>query len=289
MKNRLARSTAALFAALAMAAAVVGAQTFNLNDTIPFDTAVRTATLPNGLKYFVRQNSRPAKRVALRLAVKAGSLHEADDQLGLAHLIEHMAFNGSAHFKPGELVSYFESIGSRLGPHVNAYTSFDETVYMFDVPTDKPEVVEKALTALADVAGGLALTPQEIDKERGVVVEEWRGGLGAGSRIRDKQFPILFHQSRYAERLPIGKPEILRSAPAARLRAFYDTWYRPELMAVVAVGDFDPQRMEQTIKTLFAPVTARAPKAPDPDRKVPLHQQPLVSVVSDPEVTQSSV
>src|SRR6185295_10188757 len=189
----------------------------------------------------------------------------------------------------GELVSYFESIGARLGPHVNAYTSFDETVYMLDVPTDKPEIVQKAVTALADFAGGLSLAEEEVNKERGVVIEEWRGGLGAGSRIRDKQFPVLFHQSRYAERLPIGKPEILRNAPVARLRAFYDTWYRPELMAVVAVGDFDPAQMEQTIKATFSPITARAPKAAEPDRKVPLHQQPLVSVVADPEVTQSSV
>jgi zinc protease len=289
MKSRLARTTVASFVVLVATAALLAQQTFNLQDTIPFDPAVRTATLPNGMKYFVRQNSRPAKRVSLRLAVKAGSLSEADDQLGLAHLIEHMAFNGSAHFKPGELVSYFESIGSRLGPHVNAYTSFDETVYMFDVPTDNAEAVSKALTALADVAGGLSLTPQEIDKERGVVIEEWRGGLGAGSRIRDKQFPVLFHDSRYATRLPIGKPEILRSAPPERLRAFYDAWYRPELMAIVAVGDFDAAQMEQNIKTMFSPITARAPKAPEPDRKVPLHQQPLISIVADPEVTQSSV
>src|SRR2546428_5125939 len=148
-----------------------------------------------------------------------------------------MAFNGSAHFKPGELVSYFESIGARLGPHVNAYTSFDQTVYMFDVPTDKPEVVEKALTALADVAGGLSLSQTDVDKERGVVIEEWRGGLGAGSRIRDKQFPVLFYKSRYAERLPIGKPEILRNAPPERLRSFYDTWYRPDRMAGGAGGE----------------------------------------------------
>ena len=289
MKKRLTRSIVAPLVLLAATAVLAAQQPVNLQDALPFDAAVRTATLPNGMQYFVRKNSRPAGRVALRLAVKAGSLHEADDQLGLAHLVEHMAFNGSARFKPGELISYFESIGSRLGPHVNAYTSFDETVYMFDVPTDKKEVVTKALTALADVAGGLSLTPQEVDKERGVVIEEWRGGLGAQSRIRDKQFPILFHDSRYASRLPIGKPEILRSAPAARLRAFYDAWYRPELMAVVAVGDFDAPEMEQAIKTAFSPVTARAPKAPEPDHKVPLHQQPLVSVVADPEVTQSSV
>jgi zinc protease len=200
----------------------------NLQDTMPFDAAVRTGTLPNGLKFYIRQNPKPAARISLRLAVKAGSINEADDQLGLAHLIEHMAFNGSAHFKPGELVSYFETVGARLGPHVNAYTSFDETVYMLDLPTDKPEIVTKGLTALADFAGGLTLSAEEIDKERGVVIEEWRGGLGAGSRIRDKQLPIVFYKSRYADRLPIGKPEVLRAAPAARLRAFYDTWYRPD-------------------------------------------------------------
>src|SRR6476661_10855808 len=169
----------------------------SLQDRIPFDPAVRTGKLPNGLTYFIRQNGRPANRMSLRLAVKAGSLYEADDQQGLAHLIEHMAFNGSAHFKPGELVSYFESTGARLGPHVNAYTSFDETVYMLDLPTDQQEIVAKGLTALADFAGGLTLDPAEVDKERGVVIEEWRGRLGAGSRIRDKQFPILFHDSRY--------------------------------------------------------------------------------------------
>jgi zinc protease len=265
------------------------AQTVDLQQTIPFDAAVRTATLPNGLKYFVRQNSRPAKRLSLRLAVKSGSLFEADDQQGLAHLIEHMAFNGSAHFKPGELVSYFESIGARLGPHVNAYTSFDETVYMLDVPSDKPDVVQKAFTALADFAGGLSLTKEEIDKERGVVIEEWRGGLGAGSRIRDKQLPVLFYQSRYAQRLPIGKPDVIRNAPAERLRAFYDTWYRPDRIAVVAVGDMDPSQMEQTIKTLFSPLAARAPAAQPPDRKVPIHQETLVSVVADPEVTRSNI
>src|SRR5262245_322095 len=142
MKKRLYGT----FIVLALLVAAVAAQTFNLQDVIPFDKTVRTATLPNGLKYFIRQNGRPAQRVSLRLAVKAGSLNEADDQLGLAHLIEHMAFNGSTHFKPGELVSYFESTGSRLGPHVNAYTSFDETVYMLDLPTDKPEIVTKGLT-----------------------------------------------------------------------------------------------------------------------------------------------
>ena len=261
----------------------------DFRELVPFDTAIHAATLPNGLKYFVRHNDRPAKRVSLRLGVKAGSLNEADDQLGLAHLIEHMAFNGSAHFKAGELVKYFESTGSRLGPHVNAYTSFDETVYMFDVPSDKPEIVEKAITALSDFAGGLTLSQEEVDKERGVVVEEWRGGLGAGSRIRDKQFPILFYHSRYADRLPIGKPEIIRNAPVARLRAFYDTWYRPERMAVIAVGDIEVATIEQSIRTLFTPLKARGPAGKPPDQTVPLHKELLVAVTTDPEVTRSTV
>jgi len=265
------------------------ARTFNPQDALPFDPAVMSGTLPNGLKYFVRQNGRPAKRVLLRLAVKAGSLDEADDQQGLAHMLEHMAFNGSAHFKPGELVSYFESVGARLGPHVNASTGFEETIYMLDLPTDKPEVVEKGFTALADFAGGLTLDPKEIDKERGVVIEEWRGGLGAGSRIRDKQIPILYYNSRYAQRLPIGKPEILRSFPPARLQAFYDTCYRPDHMAVVAVGDLDPKTLVGDVTGAFGGLKARGPAAAERKAEVPLHKDLLVSVVSDPEVTQSSV
>jgi len=256
---------------------------------IPFDAAVRTGRLPNGITFFIRHNVEPEKRVSLRLAVKAGSIDEADDQQGLAHMVEHMAFNGSAHFKPGEIFSYFESVGARLGPHVNAYTSFDETVYMLDLPSDKPEVVTKGVTALADFAGGLTLDPTEVDKERGVVIEEWRGGLGAQSRVRDKQFPVIFDKSRYAERLPIGKPDIIRSAPAARLRAFYDTWYRPERMAVIVVGDVDEQTMDRDIRTAFTPLADRAPAAPEPDKSVPLNHQTLVSAVTDPELTRSTV
>jgi zinc protease len=264
-------------------------QPLTLQDRIPFDAAVRTGTLPNGLKFFIRQNARPEKRLSLRLAVKAGSLFEEDDQQGLAHFLEHMAFNGSAHFKPGELVSYFESTGARLGPHVNAYTSFDETVYMLELPTDSKEIVSKGFTALADFAGGLTIDPGEVDKERGVVVEEWRGRLGAGSRIRDQQIPVLYHQSRYATRLPIGKPEILRNAPAARLRAFYDTWYRPDRMALIAVGDANPQELEATIRETFGPLQPRGPAARPPDNRVPLHTETLVSVVADAELTSSSV
>ena len=264
-------------------------QTFNGQDLIPFDAAVHTGTLPNGLRYYIRENERPASRVALRLAVKAGSLDERDDQQGLAHFIEHMAFNGSAHFKPGELVSYFESIGSRLGPHVNAYTSFEETVYQLELPTDKPEIVAKGLTAMADFAAGLTLDSAEVEKERGVVIEEWRSGLGAGSRIRDRQIPVLFYQSRYAERLPIGKPDVIRTAPASRLREYYDAWYRPEAMALVAVGHVDPVQFEASVRAMFGAIQARAPQATRAASAVPAHTELLVNVTADPELTSSSV
>ena len=275
--------------ALAAQAPQPSVSRLNLQEPIPFDQSVRTGRLANGLRFFVRKNGRPANRIAMRLAVKAGSLFESDDQQGLAHLIEHMAFNGSAHFKPGELVSYFESTGARLGPHVNAYTSFDETVYMLDLPTTPPEIVGKGLTALADFGGGLSLDPVEIDKERGVVIEEWRGRLGAGSRIRDKQIPLLYHRSRYANRLPIGKPDVIRSAPATRLRSFYDTWYRPDRMAIVIVGDIDPLVIENGIRSTFGSLKARAAAAAPPDAAVPLHRDTLVNVTADPEATQSSV
>jgi len=296
MKNRLHRvaSVTALvtFAWLPLAARQAPApvpQRVNLQQTLPFDAAVRTGTLSNGLKYYVRKNTRPANRVVLRLAVKTGSLDEADDQQGLAHVLEHMAFNGSEHFKPGELVSYFESLGARLGPHVNAQTGFEDTIYMLDLPADKPEAISKGLTAFADFAGGLTLEAREIDKERGVVIEEWRGGLGAGSRIRDKQIPVLFYHSRYAERLPIGKPEVLKAFPPARLRAFYDTFYRPSSMAVVAVGDLDEPKLEEMVKAAFGGLKARGSAPPERKVEVPLHEETLVSVVTDPEITQSSV
>src|SRR5262245_13662103 len=293
MNTRLRRSVlAVLFIALTAVAGLVAQAPqppLNLQDTMPFDSVVRTGTLPNGFKYYVRQNGKPAARVSLRLAVKAGSMMEADDQLGLAHLVEHMAFNGGAHFKAGEMFAYFESVGARLGPHVNAYTSFDETVYMLDLPSDKPEILDKAMLALSDDAGGLTLSADEIAKEKPVVIEEWRLGLGAGSRIRDKQFPILFYKSRYANRLPIGKPDVIRNAPPQRLRDFYDAWYRPERMAMIVVGDISVDAMENAIKTTFGPMKARAPEQPMPDRNVPIHKETLVSVVTDPELTRSSV
>src|SRR5215212_10939854 len=258
-----ALTPSAMVAQSAAPAAQAAATAADLSERIPFDAAVTTGTLPNGLEYYIRRNTRPEKRISMQLAVQAGSVDEENDQQGLAHFLEHMAFNGTRRFKPGELIAALESTGARLGPHVNAYTAFDETVYMFELPTDKQGLVEKGLQALADFAGGMSLDPVEIDKERGVVVEEWRGGLGAGSRLRDLQIPVLYYESKYAERLPIGKPEILKSFKPERLRAFYTKWYRPDRMAVVAVGDIDVATIEGLIGKEFGASTKPAAAAPD--------------------------
>jgi zinc protease len=254
-----------------------------LDQVLPVDPAVRSGQLSNGMRYYLRRNVRPANRVALRLAVNVGSIHEDDDQRGLAHFLEHMAFNGTENFKPGELISFLESIGARFGPHVNAYTSFDETVYMLDVPTDRPGYIDRGLLALHDFAAGMQLLPEEIEKERGVVIEEWRGRLGAGSRLTDKQLPVLLAKSRYAERLPIGTPEVLRSFPPQRLRDFYRQWYRPDQMALVVVGDIDPSALQKIIEQRFGSIAAATTPLPAVNRVVPPHDETLVAVATDPE------
>lgn len=256
---------------------------------LPLEPSIRAGRLPNGLRYFLRQNARPAKRVSLRLAVDVGSIHEEDDQRGLAHFLEHMAFNGSANFKPGELVAFLESIGARFGPHVNASTSFDETIYMLDVPTDRDGYVDKGLLALRDFAGGASLTGEEIDKERGVVLEEWRGRLGAGSRVTDQQLPVLFAGSRYADRLPIGLPDTLRTFPHQRLRDFYRTWYRADRMAVVVAGDLPLDEAERLVRARFGDLPAPAGPPPAVARAVPPHAETLYKMVTDSEAQRWSV
>ncbi|HET9702724.1 MAG TPA: insulinase family protein [Vicinamibacterales bacterium] len=260
-----------------------------LDRTLPIDTAVRTGRLPNGLRYFIRQNARPEKRVSMRLAVNAGAIQEDPNQRGLAHFLEHMAFNGTTNFKPGELVSFLESIGARFGPHVNAMTSFDETVYMLDIPTDRPGYVEKGMLVLHDFAHGISLLPAEVERERGVVLEEWRGRLGAGSRLTDKQLPVIFQGSRYAERLPIGLPEILKNAPPERLVEFYQKWYRPDLMAVVVVGDIPVDDAEKLVRDTFSKIPAAKGTAATVDTSVPAHKETLVNMSTDPEAQGWSI
>jgi len=256
---------------------------------LSLDPQIRSGRLDNGLSYFIRVNSKPENRAALRLAVNAGSVLEEEHQRGLAHFLEHMAFNGTEHFEKQELVDFLEGIGMRFGPELNAYTGFDETVYLLEVPVEDPAVFEKAFLVLRDWAGGLLLDPQEIEKERGVILEEWRLGRGAQQRVLDKQLPALLHNSLYAERLPIGTPEIIRSAPRQAFVDFYRDWYRPDLMAVIVVGDIDADQVENLIRNHFAPLDNPDPRRPRPSVPVPDHSQTLVSIATDPELPYTSV
>jgi zinc protease len=256
---------------------------------IPEDTLVLRGQLANGLTYYIRENHEPRARAELRLAVNAGSVLEDEDQLGLAHVVEHMAFNGSAHFKKNDLVSYLESVGMRFGPDINAYTSFDETVYMLTLPTDSAGVLRTGVEILEDWAHGISFDSTEVEKERGVVLEEWRLGQGAGARMQDKQFPVLTRNSRYAERLPIGTPESLRTFSHEALKRFYHEWYRPDLMAIVAVGDFDAKEVERLIHERFDSIPNPRNPRERPEFEVPGHAQTVISVATDPEATGSSV
>ncbi len=259
------------------------------DQTLPTDPGVTVGTLENGLHYFIRANHRPENRAELRLIVNAGSVLEDEDQRGLAHLLEHMSFNGTENFEKLELVEYLESIGMNFGPDINAYTSFDETVYMLQVPTDDPEIMAKAFQILEDWAHLVSLEDEEIDKERGVVIEEWRLGRGANARMLDRQFPILFSGSHYAERLPIGKVEVLESFPPDAIRKFYRDWYRPDLMSVVAVGDFDIAVVESAIKEHFSRLSMPETPRPRVYFDVPGHAETLFAIASDPEATNSQV
>jgi zinc protease len=261
----------------------------HLDKELPVDPSVTIGTLDNGLRYYIRENRKPENRAELRLVVNAGSVLEEEDQRGLAHFVEHMAFNGTKNFEKNALVRYMERVGMRFGPDVNAYTSFDETVYMLQIPTDSASIVETAFQILEDWAHQVSFDDEEIDKERGVVVEEWRLGRGAGARMFDKQAPVLFKDSRYAERLPIGKKEILEGAPYERLRSFYRTWYRPDLMAVIAVGDFDKAQIERTIRRQFSRIPAPSKKIDRPTYPVPPHAEPLFAIATDPEATSTSI
>jgi zinc protease len=260
-----------------------------LTAALPLDSMIVHGRLENGIRYFVMRNGRPEKRAELRLAVNAGSVLEDDDQLGLAHFVEHMAFNGTRNFPKNELVHFLESIGMRFGADLNAYTSFDETVYMLTVPTDSARLLPRGIEILADWAAGQTFDSAEIERERGVVIEEWRSGRGAGRRISDQQFPVIFHESRYALRLPIGERGTLEGFGHETLVRYYRDWYRPDLMSVIAVGDFDPREVASLIREAFASIAMPETARPRQAFAVPPHDSTLITVVTDPEATASSV
>ena len=255
---------------------------------IPLDPSVRTGTLSNGMKYYIKKNVKPEKKVEFRLAINAGSINEDEDQRGLAHFMEHMNFNGTKNFPENKLVDFLQSIGIKFGQHLNAYTSFDETVYMLPVPLDKPGNLDSGLKVMEDWAFNALLTDKEIEKERGVVLEELRLGLGADKRMLDQYLPKLAYNSRYADRLPIGKKEILQNFKPEALRRFHKDWYRPDLMALVVVGDINVDEMEQKIKANFSKYQNPANARKRVDYEMPNHKETLISIATDADATSSS-
>ena len=257
----------------------------NLNDTLAVDPNVRIGKLTNGLTYYIRQNKKPEQKVELRLVVNAGSILEDDNQQGLAHFSEHMAFNGTTHFKKNDIVSFLQSIGVGFGNDLNANTSFDQTIYILPIPTDKPENIDKGFEILEDWAHNVTYDTDDIDGERPVVLEESRLGKGANDRMYRKIYPNVFEGSLYANRLPIGLDSIIKNASYETIRKFYKDWYRPDLMAVIVVGDIDPDKAEDYIKRYFSGL-----KNPENERTriqatMPPYNKDQAQVVTDKEAT----
>ncbi|MDP2160298.1 MAG: pitrilysin family protein [Flavobacterium sp.] len=269
--------------------AMVFAQELKMDSPIPLDPTVRTGKLKNGLTYYIKNNKKPENKVDLRLIVNAGSILENDDQQGLAHFMEHMCFNGTKRFPKNTLVDYLQSIGVKFGQHLNAYTSFDETVYFLPIPSDDNEKLTKGFEILEDWAFNTVLTPEEIDKERGVVLEEYRIGLGADKRMMGQFMPKMMYNSMYAKRLPIGQKEILENFTHDKVVNFYKDWYRPNLMSVIAIGDIDVDQIEKMIIKHFSPYKNPKKEKPRKVFDVPNHKETFVAIESDKEAAFSQV
>jgi zinc protease len=257
---------------------------------LPLDPKVTAGTLPNGLSYFLQQQKPKDKRAYLILVVKAGSVFEEDDQRGLAHFVEHMAFAGTRRFEKQALLDFFERSGLTFGSHANAFTGYDRTQYLLNVPTDDPQLLAKALDVLTDWASAVTFEPRQVDKERQVLLSEWTSSRGAARRLGEQHRQILLAGSKFAEREVIGEERVLREAPRERIVDFYRRWYRPERMAVVVVGDIDPKAVEVGVRERFGslpPSPSDAPAAPV--FEVPLRAQAITRVITDPEVPGTSV
>jgi len=269
---------------VAQAKSILAQDTLNWDAKLPFDNEVLVGQLKNGFKYYIRRNTEPEKRVTMYLGVKVGSILENEQELGLAHFLEHMNFNGLKHFPKNDLVNYLQKVGVRFGSDLNAYTGFDETIYQLPIPSDDPELLKNGLLVMRDWAQDALLDTEEINKERGVVLEEMRGGRGAGQRMQDKFLPVLLNGSLYAKRLPIGTEANITNFKPEVIRAFHQKWYRPDLQSIVIVGDIDVKEIEKEVVRLFSDL--KTPKNPVPRKeyKVDLLHKNQYLVVTDPEM-----
>ncbi len=253
------------------------------NPALPFDASVKTGKLPNGFSYYIRKNVEPKNRATIYLAMKAGSILENENQRGLAHFMEHMSFNGTKNFPKNALVNYLQKAGVRFGADLNAYTSFDETVYQLPIPTDSADVFKNGMQIMRDWAQDASLLTEEIEKERGVVLEEKRLGKGAQQRMQDKYLPLLFNNSRYANRLPIGTEEVLKNFKPETIKEFYKDWYRPNLQALIVVGDIDVADVEKQIIAKFSDLKNPAKPKERTKYTIPLIGENHFTSVTDKE------
>ncbi|HET9057432.1 MAG TPA: insulinase family protein [Chitinophagaceae bacterium] len=283
-KIRLHTFTLLFFVWAVISAGISKAQ-INLSEKIPVDSKVKIGKLDNGLTYYIRENKKPEQKVELRLVVNVGSISEDDDQQGLAHMVEHMAFNGTTNFKKNDIVSFLQEIGVGFGNDLNAYTSFDETVYILPIPTDKPGNLEKGFRVLEDWAHNVTYLDEDIDGERAIILEESRLGKGANDRMFRKYFPKAFEGSKYANRLPIGVDSIIKNFPHNAIRRFYKEWYRPNLMSVIVVGDITVDKAEEMIKKHFAGLTNPVNPRTRESAAVPPYKGSAFMVVTDKEAT----
>jgi len=256
----------------------------DFNASLPVDPKLTKGKLANGLTFYIRENKKPEKKVELRLVVKVGSIVEDDDQQGLAHMTEHMAFNGTNNFKKNEIVSYLQSIGVEFGNDLNAYTSFDETVYILPIPTDQPSNLEKGFQILEDWAHQVTYYDEDINNERAIILEESRLGKSGEERMFKKIYPELFKGSHYANRLPIGVDSIIKNFNPDAIRRFYKDWYRPDLMAVIVTGDISKDDAMKYITKHFGGIQANSTRTRT-YFEVPPYQSSKAMIVTDKEAT----
>lgn len=295
--KKLNKLFAAFFAAALVASLllVTGCSTSKVENKsngnqLVLDSAVKQGKLDNGMSYFIRENGEPKNRIQLRLVVKAGSCMEDEDQKGIAHFVEHMCFNGTENFEKSAIVDYFESIGMSFGPEVNAETSFEHTVYMLELPADNPEILKTSLLVLHDWACSVTFDPVEFEKERGVIIEEWRQRTqGVNWRVAMKEVGLVLKDSRYEKRLPIGDINVIKNIKLDRVVDFYKKWYRPENMAVVAVGDIKADVLDKAIKEVMGTIPASEKETKVPSFKVPLQTEKSITILRDKELSVTEI
>lgn len=287
--KRVALFLTALLLAAVLAGGVRAAESVDLDAPLPVHPDIRMAELENGMGLWVRRHSTPPDRVTIWLHVDSGSLNETEQQRGLAHFLEHMAFRGSEHFPPGELIKFFESLGLTFGTHQNGFTSYTQTVYILTLPNVERETVDKGMLCLSDFAFRLLLRQEDLDQERGVILEEMRARKGPNQRIIEKLLPVLLPGSRVAERLPIGKEEVIENVTAEEVRAYYEKWYRPGNTTLLVVGDVEPDLVVELTKKNFGEwEPAGSPPEPTEPGVQPYERQ-RAAVLTDPEVTETEV